>query len=68
LVLWDNLPAEEATWEDASFIQTSFPTFKPWSLDSSGRQCQDQLPIGVFYVRLKQRDPTAQMLSYRFVF
>jgi hypothetical protein len=29
LVLWDNLPAEEATWEDASFIQTSFPTFKP---------------------------------------
>ena len=29
LVHWENLSPEEATWEDASFIQATFPEFKP---------------------------------------
>uniref|UniRef100_A0ACD5Z5E3 Uncharacterized protein n=1 Tax=Avena sativa TaxID=4498 RepID=A0ACD5Z5E3_AVESA len=27
LVQWDNLPPEDATWEDANFMKNSFPTF-----------------------------------------
>jgi hypothetical protein len=27
LVQWQGLPEEEATWEDASFVQTTFPSF-----------------------------------------
>jgi hypothetical protein len=29
LIKWVNLPAEAATWEDASFIQKVFPGFTP---------------------------------------
>jgi hypothetical protein len=29
LIQWDNLPVEEASWEDAAFIQSAFPSFKP---------------------------------------
>jgi hypothetical protein len=29
LVHWDTMTAEEATWEDASFIQETFPSFSP---------------------------------------
>jgi hypothetical protein len=29
LVQWQDMPAEEATWEDAEFIQRTFPEFKP---------------------------------------
>jgi hypothetical protein len=29
LIHWENLSEEEATWEDAAFIQATFPTFKP---------------------------------------
>ena len=29
LIHWENLSPEEATWEDASFIQATFPNFKP---------------------------------------
>ena len=29
LVHWENLTPEEATWEDASFIQSTFPKFQP---------------------------------------
>lgn len=29
LIKWSNLPLEEATWEDAPFIQKVFPSFKP---------------------------------------
>jgi hypothetical protein len=29
LIHWENLTAEEATWEDAKFIQATFPVFKP---------------------------------------
>jgi hypothetical protein len=29
LIHWENLSVEEATWEDAKFIQATFPTFKP---------------------------------------
>ena len=36
LILWENLSEEEATWEDGKFIQATFPTFKPGSLDCSG--------------------------------
>jgi hypothetical protein len=27
LIKWQNLPVEQATWEDASFIQKIFPAF-----------------------------------------
>jgi hypothetical protein len=29
LILWENLSHQEATWEDAKFIQAAFPNFKP---------------------------------------
>jgi hypothetical protein len=29
LVHWENLSPEEATWEDASFVQATFPSFHP---------------------------------------
>ena len=29
LIHWENLAPEEATWEDAKFIQATFPAFKP---------------------------------------
>jgi hypothetical protein len=29
LIQWENLNADEATWEDAAFIQATFPHFKP---------------------------------------
>ena len=29
LIKWVNLPAEQATWEDAAFIQKVFPAFTP---------------------------------------
>jgi hypothetical protein len=29
LIQWDNLPVEQASWEDAAFIQSAFPSFKP---------------------------------------
>lgn len=29
LVHWENLSLDEATWEDAKFIQATFPNFKP---------------------------------------
>jgi ribosomal protein L21E len=29
LIHWENLSPEEATWEDAKFIQATFPTFQP---------------------------------------
>jgi hypothetical protein len=29
LVLWHNLSPSEATWEDASMIQSMFPSFNP---------------------------------------
>jgi hypothetical protein len=29
LIKWQNLPVEQATWEDASFIQKIFPAFQP---------------------------------------
>jgi hypothetical protein len=29
LIKWENLPANQATWEDASFIQNVFPAFHP---------------------------------------
>lgn len=29
LIKWSNLPLEEATWEDATFIQKVFPNFQP---------------------------------------
>jgi hypothetical protein len=29
LVQWQDMTAEEATWEDAEFIQATFPEFKP---------------------------------------
>ena len=29
LVHWENMDAADATWEDASFIQATFPSFKP---------------------------------------
>ena len=29
LIQWSNLPASEATWEDASFIRRVFPSFHP---------------------------------------
>jgi hypothetical protein len=29
LIHWENLTEDEATWEDASFIQATFPEFKP---------------------------------------
>jgi hypothetical protein len=30
LIKWENLPNDQATWEDASFIQKIFPAFHPW--------------------------------------
>jgi hypothetical protein len=29
LIHWENLSPQEATWEDAKFIQAAFPHFKP---------------------------------------
>jgi ribosomal protein L21E len=29
LIHWENMSPEEATWEDAKFIQATFPTFQP---------------------------------------
>jgi hypothetical protein len=29
LIHWEGMTPEEATWEDADFIQRTFPTFKP---------------------------------------
>jgi hypothetical protein len=29
LIHWENLTPDEATWEDAKFIQATFPSFKP---------------------------------------
>ena len=29
LVHWENMSPDEATWEDASFVQATFPEFKP---------------------------------------
>lgn len=29
LVKWENLPIEQATWEDSAFIQKVFPAFRP---------------------------------------
>jgi hypothetical protein len=29
LIHWENLTPEEATWEDASFIRSTFPAFHP---------------------------------------
>jgi hypothetical protein len=29
LIKWENLAAEQATWEDATFIQKVFPAFQP---------------------------------------
>jgi hypothetical protein len=29
LVHWENMSTEDATWEDAKFIQATFPGFKP---------------------------------------
>jgi hypothetical protein len=29
LVHWENMATEDATWEDAAFIQATFPAFKP---------------------------------------
>jgi hypothetical protein len=29
LIHWDTMTSEEATWEDASFIQQTFPEFQP---------------------------------------
>ena len=29
LIHWENMTADEATWEDAAFIQATFPMFKP---------------------------------------
>ena len=29
LVQWENMTQEQAIWEDASFIQTVFPSFQP---------------------------------------
>jgi hypothetical protein len=29
LIHWENMEEHEATWEDASFIQATFPWFKP---------------------------------------
>ena len=29
LIKWVNLPEDQATWEDASFIQKIFPEFQP---------------------------------------
>jgi hypothetical protein len=29
LIQWENLNADEATWEDGAFIQATFPHFKP---------------------------------------
>uniref|UniRef100_A0ACD6AL20 Uncharacterized protein n=1 Tax=Avena sativa TaxID=4498 RepID=A0ACD6AL20_AVESA len=29
LIHWEGMTPAEATWEDAAFIQTSFPSFKP---------------------------------------
>ena len=29
LIKWENLPQEQATWEDAAFIQKVFPAFQP---------------------------------------
>lgn len=29
LIHWENLTEEEATWEDAKFIEATFPSFKP---------------------------------------
>jgi hypothetical protein len=29
LIQWENLNADEATWEDAAFIHATFPHFKP---------------------------------------
>lgn len=30
LVQWENLDSTDATWEDAAFIQKTFPQFSPW--------------------------------------
>jgi hypothetical protein len=29
LIRWDGMTEEEATWEDADFMQATFPEFKP---------------------------------------
>jgi hypothetical protein len=29
LIKWENMPVEQATWEDAAFIQRVFPGFQP---------------------------------------
>jgi hypothetical protein len=29
-VKWENMTTDQATWEDASFIQKIFPAFQPW--------------------------------------
>jgi hypothetical protein len=29
LVKWENMTTDQATWEDASFIQKIFPAFQP---------------------------------------
>jgi hypothetical protein len=33
LIKWENMPVEQATWEDAAFIQRVFPGFQPWGQD-----------------------------------
>lgn len=30
LIKWVNLPLEETTWEDQTFISSQFPDFTPW--------------------------------------
>lgn len=37
LIKWSNLPLEEATWEDATFIQKVFPHFQPEDRSSLNR-------------------------------
>jgi hypothetical protein len=41
LVQWEEMSPEEATWEDATFMQSTFPSFKPRGLVFRGEYCQD---------------------------
>jgi hypothetical protein len=40
LIHWEAMTADEATWEDASFIQETFPEFQPRGLGFRGGICQ----------------------------
>jgi hypothetical protein len=41
LIHWQGMTEAEATWGDASWVQATFPSFKPWGLASRGEHCQD---------------------------